>query len=164
MMPPRQPVRHREDWKSSGSRTELTNLPWITASVLSLSLSLSAYPPRRRLLSRLRTSVEMSLIFPVIEEAVMTVMLEDKPGPPTPPSPNSTKETYLSRYLHRALPEQFWLAGGWSDAGSPSQLSRLPSDIKHGSSPLFQPMPHDRGRRWCRSCLLHIPATTVRTR
>lgn len=45
VMPPHQPLQHREDWKSSGSRTELTNLPCITASVLSLSLSLSAYPP-----------------------------------------------------------------------------------------------------------------------
>lgn len=45
-------------------------------------------PTRRPLLSRLRASVEMSLFFPVIEEAVMTVMLKDKPGPPTlPPTP-----------------------------------------------------------------------------
>lgn len=53
-------------------------------------------PPRQRLLSRLCTSVETSLFFPVIKEAVMTVMLKDKPGPPTP-SLNSTTETYLSR-------------------------------------------------------------------
>lgn len=31
-----------------------------------------------------------SLFFPVPEEAAMTVMLKDEPGPPTPPSLSST--------------------------------------------------------------------------
>lgn len=53
-----------------------------------------------RLLSRLRTSVEASLFFPLIEEAVLTAMLKDEP--PAPPS----LSTYPSCYLLRWLPEQ----------------------------------------------------------
>lgn len=89
----------------------------------------------RQLLS---TSVETSLFFPVIEEAVMTLMLKDEPGPPTPPSLYST-ERILPKLLSSSAARA---ALGWLEAGgdgSPSQLSRLPPDIKLSSLPLFQP-------------------------
>lgn len=55
-------------------------------------------PSHPRLLSRLHTSVESSLLgfyfilffSPVLEEAAVTVMLKDEPGHPTPPSLSST--------------------------------------------------------------------------
>lgn len=91
-------------------------------------------PARRRLLSRLCASVEMSLFFPVIEEAVMTVMLKDKPGPPTPPPPpsfNSTKEN-LPKPL--SSPGAARAAFGWleagSDAGSPLPALPPPTPYK----------------------------------
>ena len=144
-MLPHQLLQRREDWKSSGSRTELTNLPCITASVLSLSLSPSAYPPAGSYSAGSARRWKRACFFPVIEEAVMTVMLKDEPGPLTPPSLNSTKETYLSCYLRWVLPEQ--LLVGWRLERCWVPLPALPPPTRYKAR-LLAAFPANSTRPW----------------
>lgn len=118
---------------------------------------------RRRLLGRLHTPVETSLFFPVLEEAATTVMLKDKPGPPTPPSLTSTYK--LSEALtSRALPEQLlvgWrLERCWVPLPALPPLTRYKARLR-AAVPAASTRP--RGR-WCCSRLSHPPAIPVKTR
>ncbi|XP_074733030.1 regulator of G-protein signaling 16-like isoform X1 [Strix uralensis] len=73
----------------------------------------------------------------------MTVMLKDKTRPPTPPSLNSTKETYLSRYLHWVLPEQFLV--GWRLERCWAPLPALPPPTQYKAR-LLAAFPADNTR------------------
>lgn len=125
-MPPRQPSPCRDEGlESSASGMALTNC---------LSPS-----PSPQLLSRLHTSVDASLFFPLIEEVVLTVMLKDEP-----PAPSLC--TYPSCYL------LCWCraAVGWLEAGAePGTLPALPPHISTASRRYSSQQHATQQHRWC---------------
>lgn len=126
VMPPRQPSPcGDEGLESSAGGMVLTNC---------LSPSLSP-----RLLSRLHTSVDASLFFPLIEEAVLTVKLKDEP-----PSPSLC--TYPSGY------HLCWCraAVGWLEAGvEPGTLPALPPHISTAPRRYSSQQHATQKYRWC---------------
>lgn len=120
VMPPRQPLPCRDEGlESSASGMALTNC---------LSPS-----PSPQLLSRLHTSVDASLFFPLIEEVVLTGDAQGRASRPLP--------LHLPKLLSSLLvPSSCWLAGGWSRAGYPPSP---PAPYKHSFSALFQPAARD---------------------
>lgn len=109
-MLPLQPLQRWEDWKSSGSRMELTNYQALwRLSCPSCSPHLRTRPPA--VTQQAPHVGGNELIFSCYRGSSYDCDAQGQAWASHPPSLNSTKETYLSRYLRWVLPEQ--LLVGW---------------------------------------------------